>query len=106
MTQAEEIYHRFIRYEWNEISEGMKKSILEAINEALKNKISDKIINRYFLTSFSGEGNGSIWFESEGLNFPSNIKIKEAIKSKFPQVKNPIIIHIQEFNEEDYNNFK
>jgi hypothetical protein len=36
MTQAEEIYHRFVRYEWNEIGEGIKKSILEAINEGLE----------------------------------------------------------------------
>ena len=35
MTIAEEIYHRFVRYEWEEISDTMKKSILEAINEAL-----------------------------------------------------------------------
>jgi len=35
MTKAEEIYHRFVRYEWEEISDTMKKSILEAINEAL-----------------------------------------------------------------------
>lgn len=35
MTKAEEIYHRFVQYEWNEIGEGMKQSILEAINEAL-----------------------------------------------------------------------
>lgn len=34
--KAEEIYHRFVQYEWNEVSEGMKKSILNAINEALK----------------------------------------------------------------------
>lgn len=36
MTKAEEIYHRFVQYEWNEIGEGMKKSILDAINEALR----------------------------------------------------------------------
>lgn len=36
MTKAEEIYHRFVHYEWNEIEEGMKKSILDAINEALR----------------------------------------------------------------------
>lgn len=35
MTKAEKIYHRFVQYEWNEIGEGMKKSILDAINEAL-----------------------------------------------------------------------
>lgn len=36
MTKAEEIYHRFVQYKWNEIGEGMKKSILDAINEALR----------------------------------------------------------------------
>lgn len=36
MTKAEEIYHRFVQYEWNEIGEGMKKSILDSINEALR----------------------------------------------------------------------
>lgn len=36
MAKAEEIYHRFVQYEWNEIGEGMKKSILDAINEALR----------------------------------------------------------------------
>jgi hypothetical protein len=36
MTKAEEIYHRFVQYEWNEIGDGMKKSILDAINEALR----------------------------------------------------------------------
>lgn len=36
MTKAEEIYHRFVQYEWNEIGESMKKSILDAINEALR----------------------------------------------------------------------
>ena len=35
MTKAEEIYHRFVQYEWEEISDTMKKSILDAINEAL-----------------------------------------------------------------------
>lgn len=36
MTKAEEIYHSFVQYEWNEIGESMKKSILDAINEALR----------------------------------------------------------------------
>ena len=36
MTKAEEIYHRFVNYEWNEIGEGMKVSIIKAIEEALK----------------------------------------------------------------------
>lgn len=36
MTKAEEIYHRFVNYEWNEIGEGMRVSIIKAIDEALK----------------------------------------------------------------------
>ena len=39
MTKAEEIYHRFVQYEWNEIGEGMKQSILDAINEALSQQL-------------------------------------------------------------------
>lgn len=33
--KAEEIYHRFVNYEWNDVGEGLKKSILEAIETAL-----------------------------------------------------------------------
>ena len=35
MTQAEEIYERFVQYEWREVDEQLKKSIIEAINQAL-----------------------------------------------------------------------
>ncbi|MCP4336264.1 MAG: hypothetical protein GY679_00215 [Mycoplasma sp.] len=35
MTEAEEIYHRFVNYECNAVSDGLKESILKAINEAL-----------------------------------------------------------------------
>lgn len=34
--KAEEIYHRFVNYEWNDVGEGLKKSILDAIETALK----------------------------------------------------------------------
>ena len=34
--KAEEIYHRFVNYEWNDVGEGLKNSILEAIETALK----------------------------------------------------------------------
>ncbi len=34
--KAEGIYHRFVNYEWNDIGEGLKKSILEAIETAIK----------------------------------------------------------------------
>ena len=34
--KAEEIYHRFVNYEWNDVGEGLKISILEAIETALK----------------------------------------------------------------------
>ena len=36
MTEAEKIYHRFVNYEWNEVSDSLKESILKAINEAKK----------------------------------------------------------------------
>jgi len=36
MTEAEKIYHRFVNYEWNKVSNSLKGSILEAINEALR----------------------------------------------------------------------
>lgn len=49
MTKAEEIYHRFVQYEWNEIGEGMKKSILDAINEALRQPpVSGSLQDRLF----------------------------------------------------------
>lgn len=35
MTKAEEIYERFVNYEWNSVSESLKDSIIKAINEAL-----------------------------------------------------------------------
>jgi hypothetical protein len=36
MTEAEKIYHQFVNYEWNEVSPQLKKSILDAIEHALK----------------------------------------------------------------------
>ena len=41
MTKAEEIYHRLVQYEWNEIGDAMKKSILDAINEGYKKGYND-----------------------------------------------------------------
>ena len=37
MTKAEEIYHKFVNYECNEVGNGLKDSIIKAIDEALKN---------------------------------------------------------------------
>ena len=34
--KAKEIYHRFVNYEWNDVGEGLEKSILEAIETAIK----------------------------------------------------------------------
>ncbi len=34
--KAKGIYHRFVNYEWNDIGEGLEKSILEAIETAIK----------------------------------------------------------------------
>ena len=36
MTEAEKIYERFVNYEWNEVSNSLKESILKAIEYALK----------------------------------------------------------------------
>jgi len=58
---------------------------------------------RFYLVSFDGEGCGSIWFKYNG--FPSHLWIKEHITKKFPQVKRPAIMHIQELSEKDYNAF-
>ena len=95
---------------WNEfisqsLNEGCKFSFKD-----LENRIGEKIEElktpkniRYFLVSYTGEGNGSIWFNYEC--FPSHLMIKEAITSKFNRVKNPCILHIQEFTESDYKSF-
>lgn len=34
--KAEEIYHRFVNYEWNDVGDRLQKSILDAIETALK----------------------------------------------------------------------
>jgi len=34
--KSEEIYHRFVNYEWNDVGDALKKSIIEAIETALK----------------------------------------------------------------------
>ena len=36
MTEAEKIYERFVKNEWNEVSTSLKESILKAIEQALK----------------------------------------------------------------------
>ena len=36
MKEAENIYHRFVNYEWNKVSTSLKESILKAIEQALK----------------------------------------------------------------------
>ena len=33
--KAEEIYHRLVNYEWNDVGDGLRKSILDAIETAL-----------------------------------------------------------------------
>ena len=35
MTKAEDIYHSHVNYEWNDVSDNLKKSIISAINEAI-----------------------------------------------------------------------
>ena len=51
--KAEEIYHRFVNYEWNDVGEGLKKSILEAIETALKE--GQKLPIHDVIERFSGE---------------------------------------------------
>lgn len=46
--KAEEIYHRFVNYEWNDVSEGLKKSILEAIETALIDDLHFKLRTIFF----------------------------------------------------------
>jgi hypothetical protein len=59
---------------------------------------------RFYLVSFKGEGcGGSIWFNYAG--FPSHLWIKEQITKKFPRVRTPAIMHIQELSRRDYNAF-
>lgn len=61
------------------------------------------VVMRFYLVSFDGEGSGSIWFNYDG--FPSHLWIKEQITKMFPQVKTPVIMHIQELSEKDYKAF-
>lgn len=42
MNKAEEIYHRFVQYEWNDISDSLKMSIIRAINEAMGINTNEK----------------------------------------------------------------
>lgn len=69
----------------------------------LESKLSTNKGVRFYLVSFQGEGTGSIWFGYNG--FPSSLWIKNHIIKKFPQVKKPAIMHIQELNENDYKSF-
>ena len=40
--KAEQIYERFVNYEWNEVSDNLKITILNAINEALNPQLKYK----------------------------------------------------------------
>ena len=42
MTKAEEIYHRFVQYEWHDVSDSLKMSIIQAINEAMGINTNEK----------------------------------------------------------------
>lgn len=71
--KAEEIYHRFVNYEWNNVSEGLKKSILEAIETALtegQKLPMPNVSKRFSVASYSIiDTNGSMYVHwSEGLN--------------------------------------
>ena len=41
--EAEKIYERFVNYEWNEVSDSLKESILKSINEALKQGFEKRV---------------------------------------------------------------
>lgn len=71
--------------------------------QKIDSELRKKKKKRFYLVSFDGEGSGSIWFNYYG--FPSHLWIKEKITKKFPQVKKPAIMHIQELSEKDYRAF-
>ena len=70
--------------------------------KAVENLNLDDVM-RYFFISFTGEGDGNIWFEATGM--PSHFKIKELITNKFPQLKNPSIMSVNEMSEKDFKDF-
>ena len=41
MTKAEDIYQSHVTYEWNHVSDNLKKSIISAINKALTIPVVD-----------------------------------------------------------------
>lgn len=81
MSKAEEIYHRFVQYEWNEIGEGMKKSILDAINEALH--IADVSCHFTKFKNYGTATDGSIFYiDEEKLNQDHINQIRNYLNSK------------------------
>lgn len=58
-------------------------------------------VMRYFFITFNGDGVGAIWFNADG--FPSHKQMLTAIKTKYPEMKNPVITGIKELSEKDYN---
>lgn len=86
MTKAEEIYHRFVNYEWNEIGEGMKVSIIQAIDEALKEgqKLPIHDVSKRYLFWFESEGKDGWTFEIEAED--SNDAYDKAYDTHGPQV--------------------
>lgn len=82
-----------------EVTAKLRKSIKDHLTEQLP----IRGVVRFYLVSFDGEGSGSIWFNYDG--FPSHLWIKEQITQRFPQVKTPAIMHIQELSEKDYKAF-
>ena len=51
MTKAEEIYHRFVQYEWHDVSDLLKKSIIQAINEAMGINVEPPCNHRWIRTT-------------------------------------------------------
>ena len=58
-------------------------------------------VMRYFFITFNGNGVGAIWFNADG--FPSHKQMLDAIKTKYPEMTNPVVTGIKELSEKDYN---
>ncbi len=79
-------------------------SIQDLVEELAESKVKNlpmHSVMRYFFISFNGDGVGAIWFNADG--FPSHKQMLTAIKTKYPEMKNPVVTGIKELSEKDYN---
>lgn len=72
------------------------------ITDQYEEQLNITPVMRYFFITFKGHGTtaGSLWFEADG--YPSHVKIKEVITTKFTEVSTPAIMSIVEMNEKDF----